>query len=161
MSVSVPTVAAHAATKGYVDGDVQRLDGLFGELDDRTFETEQTLEKVAYKSGARQAYANPVLGFKGYVTVSRVGYVVTIIFSDWNGSVAGTGGGGWTGASVPTLPVGFRPPADMVDGGHFKVTTGGNVQVPSQGSMKDRGEVFTFVVTDDPPASFTWGDPVT
>lgn len=160
--VRVPVEGTHPTHKNYVDGEVQRLDGLFGELDDRTFDMQATLDALAYDSGARYVETTAIVGISATVTVHRVGSLVTVAVSDVSGNLSGTGSPFWTSVgSAANLPVGFRPPATLTDD-RFRITAAGAVHARGPGSYGGDayGAVFTFVVSGAPPASFTWGDPV-
>ena len=159
---AAPSATTDVANRAYVDAGDQALNSLFGELDDRTFDMQATLDLLSYKSGARRQTTANVITVSGSVTVSRVGYVVTVVFHDFTGSTASTGGSGFlTVPGTSALPAEFRPPAALVsDNRKFQLTAGGNAQHSYPGSMSGYGATFTYVVTADPPASFTWGTAV-
>lgn len=135
-----PSNVLDAANKRYVDGLVDPL---------------------AYDSGARYATHSPMIGPSATLTLVRVGRVVTAIVSDVSGAIAGSGGSSWSTMSPLTIPVGFRPPADLVSA-NVRLSTAGvpALKTPATFGQFD-GAVFTFITLEAQPSSFTWGDPVT
>lgn len=138
-----PANSADAATKGYTDG---------------------LIDPLTYKSGARYVVSSG-LGPQGRLTAYRVGNAVTVSFTEWDGSLVGSGTRTWRNISASlTLPVGFRPPTAVVvsGGGDQKWQIGPDGTVKAWGPGLNYGTSegsMTFMVESNPPTSFTWGDP--
>lgn len=135
--------------------------GEYGVVNRRTLD--RLLEPLTYNSGARYVTtSSPLPGvLSATVTAERVGNTVSVYMHDMNGSMTTTGSVFWSKMSSSlTLPSGFRPAAPAIQG-RVRLGADGAFSAEAPGTYRETdGATFTFVTSEAPPASFTWGTAV-
>ena len=156
---AAPSADTDVANRLYVDTKDQALSSLFGELDDRTFDMQATLDAVAYRSGLRATNFSEVRGGSGWVSLQRVGWLVEVnmrlvdpIMS--NGKLSG----------ITPIPLGFRPGGRLAYNNRaaltFRVTGSGDFYSAALNTPNDTYATLTYITADPVPESFTWGGAV-
>ena len=154
---ATPSATTDVANKSYVDGRDSAL--------------QAAIDALSYASGARQVDYNggAIGGIRGVVTLSRVGHSVEITLDAMRqgGSTTPIGRHEYTilGTSR-ALPSGFRPTSGVSIVGvagmgesYLIIASDGTVSLST--TARDTSGTALFSTPDSPPASFTWGDPVT